>query len=192
MTRELWTVEESEIPLLYYIGETRLSGKKNEPVNRTRYYKQVNEFRLASDSHFFPKDGFYYEYVKSNELVNYKQLYSDIKPDLDIAKGSKHDLVPITQDEVDILKDLGSLQNEIIIEDLDKTLEKDNKKTFRSQRRGKLADTGSNIFDQTIAPITQTGELIGTTIQDASEIIDSLLLPVLLIGGVVLIAVVAK
>lgn len=192
MTRELWTVEESEIPLLYYIGETRLSGKKNEPVNRTRYYKRVSTFKLASDSHFYPKDGFFYEYVKSNELINYKQLYSDIKPDLDIAKGPSHDLVPITQDEVDILKDLGSLQNEIIIEDLDKKLEKDNKKTFRSQRRSKLADTGGNIFDQTIAPITQTGELIGTTIQDAGEIVDSLLLPLGIFAGIVLIAVVAK
>ena len=40
MTRELWTVIESEIPLLYYIGETRLSGKKNEPVNYKRKYKK--------------------------------------------------------------------------------------------------------------------------------------------------------
>ena len=191
MTRELWTVIESEIPLLYYIGETRLSGKKNEPVNYKRKYKQVETFRLAQDSHLYPKDGKYYEYVTPAEESNYKSLYGDLKPDLDLAIN-EHNIVPITQDEVDILNDLGSLQNTIKLEELDKTLSKQNNVTFRSQRRSQLLNTGENAIDVITQPIQRGSELVQTTITDTEQILNDLMLPLLLIGDVVLVAVVLK
>jgi len=188
MTREVHSTVESEIPLLYYISEWRLSKNKYEPINYSRKYRKVDTFKLGNDSHYYEKDGKYYEYVTKAEEANYKSLYSEIEPDLDLAID-QHIIQPIIDDDVNILQDLGKLQTEIKLEDLDKTLSKQNNVTFRSQRRSQLLNTGENAIDVITQPIQRGSELVQTTITDTQEILDSLMLP-LIVGAIFIGAVV--
>jgi len=191
MTVHVYKTVESDVPLLYHIGLLSPNGKRQHPIKYDRYYKQETIFRLANDSHLFPFDGFYYEYVTSKELTNYRNLYGEIKPDIDIAIQT-HDIKPITEDEKRILSDLGDLTTEKTLEELDKELTRENNRSFRSQRRSKLGETSLNALGIVTDPIEKGAQLVQTTITDTQEILDSLLLPVAVIGGVVLIALVLK
>lgn len=188
MTVHVYKTVESDIPLLFHIGLLSPNGKRQHPIKYDRYYKQETVFRYANDSHLYPFDGFYYEYVTPNELTNYRNLYGEIKPDIDIAIQT-HDINPIIEDEKRILSDLGELTTEKTLEQLDKELEKQNNKSFRSQRRSLLGDASLNAFGVVTDPLEKGAELVQTTITDTQQILDSLMLP-LIVGGVVILAVV--
>ena len=191
MTRELWTVIPSDVPNLYFIGETRLSGRKQEAVNRTRYYKRNEHFEYAHDSHYYPSDGFYYEYVNSGEVQTYRNLAKQVQPNLDIAKN-EHNLKPITKQEVGIMTDKGELESKQILSQLDKELEKQNRQELWGSGFDQFLESGQNAFDDVIEPITRTSQVIQGTVQDTTELVSELLIPLGIFGAIILIAVLKK
>ena len=194
MAKTIYTVQESDIPGLYNVGFQGIAGRKFD-INKRDYYKVEKTFYVSVPVlHQDSRTGIFYKYQNSKEVERWRYQYAKVKPDLDTAINTKN-IIPITNDETEIIKNLGAITNKENIKNVEQQLAKENKEAFLQNRRTRLGQTFGNVGDLITEPLDKTAELAQKAIGDASDNVAKLagspsFLIILGVGAIVAIKVI--
>ena len=194
MSKTIYTIEDSDIPGLYHVGFQGIAGRHFN-VNKRDYYKVVPSFSVAVPPiHQDTRTGIFYQYQNKTQMERWKYQYSIIKPDIDVAIKTKN-IIPITNDEEEIIKNLSVITNKEKIHELEDKLKKENLDAFKEGRREQLGQVFGKVVDISQEPLNKTTELLKKSIGDVSENASKLagspsFLILLAVGGIIALKVI--